>query len=211
MLVKIGEVAKHFGVTTQAIRDWTAKGKLTCVTTPSGTRLYDLDDISGRETRQHVFYCRVSSRKQERDLERQVAKAKAMYPNIEIITDVGSGLNWKRKGLRSIIDRVLQRSVQEVKVFHRDRLCRFGFEILEYIFGACGARIMVCEQDPTRSAEQEFAEDLIEITHYFSCSFYGRRKYTLDETESSQTRQNSDEGVVEDDGIVQEDVQQSPR
>ena len=210
MLVKIGEVAKHFGVTTQTIRDWTEKGQLKCTTTPSGTRLYDLNALEPGDGRNDssaaIFYCRVSSKKQTKDLERQVSKAKALYPEAEIVTDIGSGLNWKRKGLRSIIDKTLQGKIREIKVFHKDRLCRFGFEILEYIFNACDVRIVVCEHDAIKSPEQEFAEDLIEITHYFSCSLYGKRKYTFHEDENSQTEDKRDENSEENDGTIQKNI-----
>ena len=210
MFVKIGEVAKHLNVSVQTIRDWTAKGKLKCTTTAGGTRLYDLNDlytgtIKSNEQRV-VFYCRVSSRNQQDDLERQAQKAKKLYPEAEIVKEIGSGLNWKRKSFRNLLKRAVQGELSEVKVFHRDRLCRFGFEIFEYLFELCGVQLSVYEDDIIKTREQEFAEDLLAIIHYFSCSLYGRRKYEVHETQDISTRETTGENSQIDAGLVTEDL-----
>lgn len=187
--VKIGEVAKYFGVTTQCIREWEKSGRITSKRTAKGTRLFKLSEYQSEEAsepvRYKVFYCRVSSVKQRGDLDRQISLAREKYPEHEIVSDIGSGLNWKRPGLRRILARSSKGEIQEVIVFHRDRLCRFGFEIIEYAFSLNKTRLVVHEQDEYKSRADELSEDLMAITHVFSCSYYGSRKYKSKEGEVS--------------------------
>lgn len=215
MLVKIGDVARHLGVSVQAIRDWTAKGKLKCTTTVGGTRLYNIDDLytnlsnrgdSEPKERRIVFYCRVSSIRQNDDLERQATSAENICPEAEIIKEIGSGLNWKRKKFRELFKRATQGELSEIKVFHKDRFCRFGFEIFEHIFDLFGVRISVVDNDIVKTREQEFAEDLLAITHHFSYAMYGRRKYEIDEAQDIPPRQNSTKELDENDGTCEIDL-----
>lgn len=199
MLVKIGEVAKLLNVSTQTIREWTKQGKLVAHLSGTGTRYYDLDNLyetppKGEQSQlRKVFYCRVSSRKQTKDLERQVAKAQEEYPNHEIIKDIGSGLNWNRLGLRKLIKEALSKQIGEIVVFHRDRLCRFGFEILEFMFTQCGIRFMVLDKEEHKSKDEEFAENVIEIMHHFSCQHYGKRKYIKQGDRGHEIENSEDE------------------
>lgn len=184
-LVKVGEVAEYYNVSTQTIRHWTKSGKISATKSLGGTRLYDLDILKGIKSPSNAksgkvytkyFYCRVSSAKQADDLERQITFAKENYPEHQIVKDIGSGLNWRRKGLRKILEDCNEGEVEEVRVFHRDRLCRFGFELLEYIIGLNGAKLLV-HQQIEQSKQEELAEDLLSIIHVFSCSQNGRRRY----------------------------------
>ena len=123
-----------------------------------------------------VCYCRVSSSKQRDDLERQVSFMRSIYPEAEIIKDIGSGLNFKRKGLRAILDRLLQGNKLTIIVAHRDRLCRFGFELIQYRVEQNAGQIMV--QGPTvHSPSAELTADLLSILHIFS-RMHGLRKYS---------------------------------
>ena len=123
-----------------------------------------------------VCYCRVSSQKQKDDLARQVVWMREQYPNAEIIKDIGSGLNFKRKGLRAILQRLLQGDKFTLIVAHRDRLCRFGFDLIEYLFEQNGGEIMVLDKTEL-SPEQELTTDLLSILHAFSCRLHGLRRY----------------------------------
>ena len=181
MYTKIGDAAKELGVSIQIIRRWIDRGELPFIKTPGRHRLVDITNFGEKSEEPKdgvsIFYCRVSSKKQEDDLERQVSLAKEKYPEHNIIKDIGSGINWKRKGLRSILERVMRGEVKEVVVFHKDRLCRFGFELLEFIFSKNNTRIVVSEEKDHKSAEEELAKDVMDIIHVFSCRQMGKRKY----------------------------------
>lgn len=123
-----------------------------------------------------VAYCRVSSAGQKADLERQVAYLRERCPRAEVVRDVGSGLNFKRKGLRSILERALKGHLRSVTVAHRDRLCRFGFELVQWLLERQQVRLVVLD-DQQQSPESEFTEDLLAIVHVFSCRFNGLRRY----------------------------------
>ena len=190
MTLRIGDVADHFGVSIDTVRNWVKSGKLDCGRTPGGHRLFSHDnirnlDLSGkhelkRESRKRdrIFYCRVSSNKQSDDLSRQIEFANRSYPDHEVITDIGSGLNWKRKGLKSLLRRIHEGNVSEVIVFHKDRLCRFGYELLEFICELNETRLLVHEEgNKLVTREQELAEDLLSIVQVFNCRNQGRRRY----------------------------------
>lgn len=99
-----------------------------------------------------------------------------LFPDHEIVTDIGSGLSFKRKGFISILERSLQGNVEELVVAHRDRLCRFGFDLVDWIVSKNGGRIMVLD-NPEVSTYTELTQDLLSILHVFSCRLHGLRKY----------------------------------
>ena len=98
------------------------------------------------------------------------------YPEAEIIKDIGSGLNYKRKGLKSILERAVRGDKLKVVVAHRDRLCRFGFELIEHIVKLAGGEIVVLKES-SLSPEQELTADLLSIIHVFRCRLHGLRNY----------------------------------
>ena len=134
-------------ITPKTLRIWDKEGKIRTFRTPSGQRRYYLKDIqnimgrnSSHDQKQKVCYCRISSTNQMDDLSRQTTLLKSKFPNHILVTDVGSGINWKRKGLRTILEQTMQGNISEVVVAHRDRLCRFAFELLEFILASNGNR-----------------------------------------------------------------------
>jgi predicted site-specific integrase-resolvase len=167
------------------LRTWEAKGLIRAYRiTPRGQRKYDISDLivikAPKEIqepeRQNIIYCRVSSKSQKDDLQRQIEYLKEKYPNHHVITDIGSGLNYKRRGLLSILDRAIKGTIGEVVVSYRDRLCRFGFDLVEHIINTGGGKIVVLESTHD-SLESEMVKDLTSIIHVFSCRLYGLRKY----------------------------------
>ncbi len=98
---------------------------------------------------------------------------RAKYPKAEIVKDIGSGLNYKRKGLKSLLGRAMRGDQLEVVVAHRDRLARFGFELIEWIIQQNGGRVVVLKQT-NLSPEQELTNDLLSILHVFSCRMHSR-------------------------------------
>ena len=125
-----------------------------------------------------IGYCRVSSNKQKDDLERQIENMKlyltAQGKPFEIISDIGSGMNYKKKGLKELIKRISQNKVEKVVVLYKDRLLRFGFELVEYIASLYNCDIEIID-NTEKSEQQELVEDLVQIITVFSCKLQGKR------------------------------------
>lgn len=131
-------------------------------------------------TKDKICYCRVSSHGQRDDLQRQVQRMREDFPDHRIITDIGSGINFKRRGLQTILERTCSGLVSEVVVAYRDRLCRFAFELLERIFCINHVRLVVLHEGVEGRGDNtnnELAEDLLAIVNVFTCRVNGRRKY----------------------------------
>jgi len=174
------QLSKKIGVTRETLRKWETEGKIKAIKTQGGHRRYTLpsfgkDNEPVQQTR-CIIYARVSSHKQQGDLERQIDFIKKQYPTYEVISDIGSGINFKRKGLLSILDISLQGSLKEVVVAHKDRLCRFGYEIFEHVFRQNGALLTILE-DTTTDPTEDLSTDLMSIVTVFTARYYGKRKY----------------------------------
>ena len=178
MYITSKNACEHFGIHANTLRKWADEGKIAHIRSPSGQRLYDVSSVGKKiDTRTKICYARVSSASQKEDLERQVLFLKQKYPDYEVVTDVGSGLNFKRKGFRRVLESVLSNSVSEIVVAHRDRLCRFGFELVQWICDKSDTKLVVLEQT-SLSPTEELTKDLLSIIHVFSCRLYGLRKYS---------------------------------
>ena len=165
------------GLHPQTLRRYADQGKIPHYRNSAGQRLYDVDAyLRGAAKSTIVCYCRISSAKQRADLSRQVAHMRERYPDAEIISDVGGGLNWKRRGLLSILERLHQGDKLQVVVAHRDRLARFGSELIEWLAQQNGGAVVVLDQSDA-SPESELTEDLLAILHTFSCRMHGLRRY----------------------------------
>jgi predicted site-specific integrase-resolvase len=170
------KLSKQFDVSSSSLRLWAESGKIRCLR-PSGTgrRIYNIEDIKrvfdlkeDIEERKTVCYARVSSSHQKEDLQRQIEFLEDKFPGAEIIKDVGSGLNWKRSGFNSLLERVNQGNVKTVVVTYRDRLCRFGIELVEWIFKKADVKLLVLDRiDNEKNSSLELAEDLLAITTVF--------------------------------------------
>jgi putative resolvase len=183
--------ATRLGVSTKTLERWLAEGKIEGIFTQGGQRRYNLDSIipvrrgNPADERATLLYARVSSRSQKSDLEQQILFLKSRYPDAEIITDIGSGLNFKRKGLQTLLDRVLSNTCKLIIVAHKDRLCRFGFDLISWLCTRQQAKILVLDQK-NLSPEREMVEDILAIVHVFSCRLYGLRKYKKQIVEDSE-------------------------
>ncbi|MGC9088511.1 MAG: IS607 family transposase, partial [Conexivisphaera sp.] len=133
-----------------------------------------------RGMRSVIGYARVSSVTQKDDLGRQVEYLRQRGVQ-EIITDIGSGLNERRKGFLKLLDRVLHNEVDKVVVVHEDRLTRFGFDTLKKVFEAHGTSVEVLNQLEMKSPQQELVEDLITVISHFSGKMYGLRSHKYKE------------------------------
>ncbi|NEO41004.1 MAG: IS607 family transposase [Moorea sp. SIOASIH] len=185
VLVPLRKAVELTGLSGNTLRKYADNGTIRCEKTPGGTRLFDTDSLLrfgsvkgnvGRVREFSIGYCRVSTHKQKDDLARQVAYLHSLFPKAEIIKDIGSGLNYKRKGLRTILERIVCGDQLTIIVTCRDRLTRFGFELIEYLVSLNGGKILVLDQ-PESCPESELTADLLSIIHVFSCRVHGLRKY----------------------------------
>jgi putative resolvase len=188
--VPVREASKLTGLAPHTIRKMADEAIITCYRTPSGQRRINLqsiqkftsNSISIKEIKhiqkEHFIYARVSTKKQLDDLSRQLEfLSKPEYSSYTVITDIASGINFKRKGLATILDACLQRRIGDLVVAHRDRLCRFGFDLIQQLVSKAGGKIIVLEDSTDKTSEQELAEDLLSIIHVFSCRQMGKRSY----------------------------------
>ena len=181
---------KRFGVmigrSTQTLQRWDRVGILCAKRTPTDRRYYTHKDylqVVGQKSKKRisVTYCRVSSSGQKSDLQSQkcateqfcIGSGRVIHEKIE---DIGSGLNYKRKGFLGLMERVERGEIEEIVIAHKDRLVRFGFEWFENFCNHHGTQIVVMNSD-TLSPEQEMTQDLFSIIHCFSSRLYGLRKY----------------------------------
>lgn len=189
---KISKAAERLGVSIPTLRRWEADGSITAIRTPGGQRMLDIssmchDTLIKNKTKQSnktIVYGRVSSSKQKDDLERQreflfdnPAVRKARPEDVIAITDVGSGLNFKRPGLLRILGLVKDGGVSKIVVASRDRLARFGFELIEWLCNEYGTQILVLDQEDS-TPEEELGKDLMSIVQVYCCRWNGRRRYT---------------------------------
>lgn len=183
----IGEFAKEIGKTPQTLRNWDKSNTLKpSHITKGGTRYYSQDQLNhflnvnkvNHKPKKVIGYCRVSSHKQKDDLERQVENVKtyliAKGYSFEIITDIGSGINYNKKGLNQLIDMITNSEVEKIVVLYKDRLLRFGFEIIENLCSKYETTIEIID-NTEKTEEQELVEDLIQIVTVFSCRLQGKR------------------------------------
>ncbi|WP_094546561.1 IS607 family transposase [Petroclostridium xylanilyticum] len=182
----IHEFSKLVGKTPQTLRNWDKKGLLIPHHTgANGYRYYSHDQLKqvlnikeDKKSKVIIGYCRVSSYKQKDDLQRQVENMKLYLDkqnkNYEIIEDIGSGINYTKKGLRTLLRKIVNNEVEKVVVLYKDRLLRFGFELVEYISNLYGCEIEVIDSTE-KTEQQELVEDLVQIITVFSCKLQGKR------------------------------------
>jgi len=182
----IGEFAKLIGKTEQTLRNWDRNNRLKpAYIAPSGFRYYSQEQLNHflgiKNIKPHkkvIGYCRVSSHKQKDDLERQVQYVKeymiAKGYQFEIITDIGSGINYNKQGLKRLIDMITNNEVEKVVILYKDRLVRFGYELIENLCLKYETTIEVID-NTEKTEEQELVEDLVQIINVFSCKLQGKR------------------------------------
>jgi putative resolvase len=184
-LYRIGQAARLLGVSTSTLRRWEKEGKLIPERTQGEHRLYRLSQFSLSKTkkttrdRKTIAYGRVSSHEQKADLERQ-KKVLEMYCaahgwSFELITDLGSGMNYYKKGLKKLLSAIIDGNVGRLVLTHKDRLLRFGAEL---VFALCEAReveIVIINSGIETKFEEELAKDVLEIITVFSARLYGSR------------------------------------
>lgn len=186
----IGETADILGVTIQTLRNWHKNGTfIPAYISDGGHRQYSLEQINSkrgivtgiRDTRKIVGYCRVSSNKQKDALEKQIELVenylKENYIEYEIITDIGSGVNYEKKGLKRLIEMLYNREVAVILVAYPDRLVRFGLEIIEQLAELADCALYTLHQDEELSEEHELVDDILHIITELNTKITKRRAW----------------------------------
>jgi predicted site-specific integrase-resolvase len=183
--IKIGQASELLGVSPQTLRRWEREGQLVADRkSEGGTRYYELNHLLGLrevETDLTVAYARVSSQDQKEDQKRQAENLERYCGRkgwrYELIQDLGSGMNYRKKGLKRLLEMILERRVKRVVLTHKDRLLRFG---AEGVFALCEARnveVVILNQGQEASFEEELVQDVLEIITVFSARMYGARSH----------------------------------
>jgi len=171
-LVSISEAARFYGVSVPTMRRWDKSGRLRSTTRTLGNhRRYQL----GCEDKLKVGYARVSSHDQRNDL---VTQAKFLAPHCDVVLeDLGSGLNCKKPRLRKLINMLLNKQVSELHLSHKDRLLRFGHELVFQLCKWSGAAVIIHNEAQIITFEEELCKDVITLMIVFSARLYGKRSH----------------------------------
>lgn len=184
-MVAIGEAAQALGVSITTLRRWEAEGKLVPVHTAGKHRRYDLAKLKPElfrlepDERRTIAYARVSGHDQKDDLERQKQVLELYCARqgwtFEVVADLGSGMNYHKKGLKRLLDDVVEGRIGRLVITHKDRLLRFGAELVFAICEAKGVEVIILNQGVDTSFEEDLAKDVLEIITVFSARLYGSR------------------------------------
>jgi len=187
-MYSIGEFAKKIGVTIQTLRDWDKSGKLKPAYRSKGNHRYysqeQLNEILQKRVpnkRINVGYVRVSANHQKDDLKRQYELMELFLvkqgKEFKIIQDIGSGINYNKKGLKELLKLIATNQCNTIFVLHKDRLLRFGYELIEEFAKLHNTKIVVINKDDDKTDEEELVEDILNIIHVFSCRLNGKRSH----------------------------------
>jgi putative resolvase len=190
------------GVHQRTLYLWEEKGVIETIRTPGGKRLYNiekylnekicddnnkikntilcdnLEDLDKKNEKLNICYVRVSSNNQKDDLERQKNMMIKLYPKHLIIEDIGSGLNLNKRGIKKIINLAIEGKINELIVAYKDRLTRFGFELIEELIEKySNGKIIIINQKDAIEPEEELVKDVMTILNVYVAKMNGLRKY----------------------------------
>ena len=184
--VKLSYIKERYQISSPTLRRWVDTGKIKSITnSETKHRLIDYDsfleyvghtvDSNVSKSKQRICYARVSSSHQKEDLERQIQYLKEKYPHHKIIKDIGSGLNWNRKGFQTLLEQIVEGHIEQIVVTHTDRLSRFGFEMLQWLCKKFDCTIVVLNKSTDTNPEIEMSQDILSILNYFTAKNNGMR------------------------------------
>ena len=183
-LMSIGKFAKKVGVNVATLRRMDTSGDLKPYhVSKGGTRYYSTEQLkyfgdTQQKAKLVAGYCRVSTPSQKDELENQVNNVKtymiAKGYSFEMITDIGSGIDYKRQGLKKLIDKINNQEISKIVILYKDRLVGFGYELIEYLCFINNIEIEIIDHTET-SKEKELTDDLIQIITVFANRLYGQR------------------------------------
>jgi excisionase family DNA binding protein len=189
------EASRILGIHQRTLYQWDKKGEIETIRTSGNKRLYNvkkylenhmlntnlcdnLDDLDKDENKLNICYVRVSSQNQKDDLERQKILMKTQFPNYKIIEDIGSGLNLNKRGINKIIHLGIKGKINELVVAYKDRLTRFGFELIEEIITKySNGTIKILNNKTEISQEEELVKDVMAIMNVYVAKMNGLRRY----------------------------------
>ncbi len=175
------QVQEKFGYHPKTLSRWADEGKIQCTKSPGGHRRYllaSLEELTEErlDTREIILYVRVSTDSQKEDLNSQREYVSSYYPQCKCISDIDSGMNFKRKQFLKLMERVATHEIKKIVVAHKDRLCRFGFDFVEWFCHLNGCQIEVLNHTYS-SPHQELMYDFMAVMHCFSSKLYFLRSY----------------------------------
>jgi len=191
--VNSNKAKEILGVHVSTLRRWEKEGKIETMRTSGNHRLYNINkylkeygremekekkEKIGNKIKKNICYVRVSTNGQKEDLERQKKYMKNKYPEYEVIEDIGSGINFNRKGLRKIIRMGIEGKINRLVVAYKDRLTRYGYELIEEIIKEYSdGEIIIENKKENKDAKEELVEDVLQILNVYTAKMNGLRKY----------------------------------
>ena len=185
-LLTISEASKELGVSVSTLRRWDKAGTLAPEKTASGHRRYDISKLkpnavraAKKEDRKTIAYARVSGQDQKNDLERQKQVLELYCARqgwtFELVSDLGSGMNYQKKGLKRLLNDIINEKAGRLVIAHKDRLLRFGAELVFAVCEAKNVEVVILNQGEDTTFEEDLAKDVLEIITVFSARLYGSR------------------------------------
>ena len=180
--VKRGEALKTLGICYKTLYKMAEKKEINTIKVGENT-LYNVNKYLREKNILHkerikICYCRVSSNKQKEDLERQIKYMKEKFPTHIIIKDIGSGLNYKRKGLEEIMKKAINGEIEELIITYKDRLTRFGYEMIEWLITKySNGKIIIINKNEEETPVEELTKDIVSIMNVYVAKVNGLRRY----------------------------------
>ncbi len=180
-LYTIRDACKILQIHPTTLRMWDREGKIRCVRMQNNFRRVPESEINRilgiQDGRVSYIYARVSSSGQKEDLERQINRLKSYSPESEVISDIRSGMSFDRKGFLKLLSEIESDRVARIYITHKDRLARFGYDLVEKVCEMHGAEIVITDGDEILTAHEELSRDLMSIITSFSARLYGLRSH----------------------------------
>ena len=171
------------GISRTTLRSWAKNNKIDTIRTVGNHRRYNVQKyLHGSDNvsllKMNICYARVSTLNQKPDLVRQINYLQLNYPSYKLITDIGSGINFNRRGLRQIIHYAISGNINNLVIVHKDRLVRFGFDLIEdLITKYSNGKIIIMSNDHKKEPKEELVDDVLQILNVYTAKLNGMRKY----------------------------------
>lgn len=208
------EASEKLGIHQRTLYQWERKGWIETIRTDGNKRLYNIDkylkekkcvnkkidceknlaEIDKTKEKIKISYVRVSTNGQKEELERQKEQMLKLYPNHIMIEDIGSGINLNKRGIRKIIKLGIEGRIEELVVLYKDRLTRFGFELIEDIIKEYSNGKIIIVNNKEMKVEEEMVYDVLQIMNVFTAKMNGLRKYKKNNTKENNktnTKENN--------------------
>ncbi|MCL5990135.1 MAG: IS607 family transposase [Candidatus Thermoplasmatota archaeon] len=179
----IREACDILQIDATTLRRWDREGKIHCIRLSNNFRRVPEEEINRilgiKNNRIDAIYARVSSNDQKNDLYNQINRLKSLYKDAQVFSDIKSGLKFNRKGFIELLNMIEDNKINNICITHRDRLARFGFDLIENVCKIHNTRIIEMDGEEIPSANVELTRDLISIITSFSARLYGLRSHKM--------------------------------